>query len=167
MSTNPAFIVALVIGVTMLGAVCFVYVKHQTFGLGGTCLSGFGVILIGMSVWKTVDVSFDEKGIKAKLEQVESTAARAESSASKAQMEARQTSRTVAGLQSTVDVTLAQQKLKAEGLYQFSADGYLGPATQAALQTYQRSKGLAITGELDEATKQSLQIGTPPRLITE
>jgi hypothetical protein len=43
MQTNPAFIVALVLGTVMLASVCFVYVKHRTFGFGGASLTGFGV----------------------------------------------------------------------------------------------------------------------------
>lgn len=158
---NPAFVVAMVLGALMLVSVCFVYVKHQTFGLGGTCLSGFGVILLGMSVWKTVDVSFDEKGVRAKLEQVESVAKRADTVAEQAHSEVRRTTQALNGLQSTVEITILQEKLKAAGLYKSPADGYLGPATKAALMRAQEAKGLPPTGKLDEATKQALDIKTP------
>src|SRR5262245_11533691 len=99
-TSNPAFVVALVLGSLMLACVCYVYVRHQTFGMGGSALSGLGVLLVGMSVWRTVDVSFDEKGVRAKLEQVETVAKRAESAASQAQTEVKRNTQVVGSLQS-------------------------------------------------------------------
>jgi len=64
---NPAFIVALVVGMAMLLSVCFVYVKHRTFGLGGSILSTLAVILIGMSVWKSMNFSVGSDGLKAQV----------------------------------------------------------------------------------------------------
>ena len=44
------------------------------------------------------------------------------------------------------------------------ADGIFGPATETALKTYQRRKGLSATGRLDSATAAALGLGggTPP-----
>jgi len=72
---NPAFIVALVIGTAMLLSVCWVYIKNQSFGLGGSLLSMLAVILIGMSVWKEMQFSIGKDGIKAHLAQVAFVAA--------------------------------------------------------------------------------------------
>jgi hypothetical protein len=161
MANNPAFIVALVLGALMLASVCYMYVRHQAFGLGGTCLSGFGVVLLGMSVWKTVDVSFDEKGVRAKLEQVEVVARRAESAASQAQVETRKTSHAVGQLERTLEISLLQQKLKSAGVYSGPPDGNFGPATKAALGRLQKQHGLPATGEIDDATRRVLNLPRP------
>ncbi|MEO8020375.1 peptidoglycan-binding domain-containing protein [Polaromonas sp.] len=161
MANNPAFIVALVLGALMLGCVCYVYVRHQAFGLGGACLSGFAVVLLGMSVWKTVDVAFDEKGVRAKLEQIESVAKRAESTASQAQVETRRTSQAIGKLERTVELALVQEKLKAAGVYSGPSDGYFGPASKAALARLQQQKGVPATGELDDATRRVLNLPKP------
>ncbi|MFJ4194388.1 peptidoglycan-binding domain-containing protein [Pseudomonas sp. NPDC089534] len=158
MTNNPAFIIALALGALMLASVCYVYVSRQTFGLGGACLSGFGVVLVGMSVWTTIDVAFDAKGVRAKLEQVETVAKRAESTASQAQEEARTTSQTVGQLGQTLEFSMLQDRLKAAGVYDGATDGHFGPATKAALERLQQQKGLPVTGDLDEATRRVLNL---------
>lgn len=60
------------LGTAMLSTVIFVYAKKQSFGLGGAVLTPFGVLLLGLSVWKTVDVSVSsDGGIQAKFEALE------------------------------------------------------------------------------------------------
>ena len=164
MQTNPAFFVALVVGSLMLVAVCFVYVRHRTFGLGGITLSGLGVILLGMSVWRSIDVSFDEKGMRAKLNQVEVVATEAKDTAVKAQSAVVQTNQVVAGLKTTVEVAVLQEKLKAAGLYAGASDGHFG-TTKAALLKYQAANGLPQSGELDERTKRVLQVGSTAGIV--
>ncbi len=165
--TNPAFMVALVFGALMLGTVCYVYARHQTFGLGGTCLSGFGVVLLGMSVWQTIDISMDAKGIRARLDQVETVAKRAESSAAVAQAETRKTSQAVGELARTVEIASMQEKLKAAGVFGGASDGILGPATKAALARMQREQGLPETGQLDDATRRHLNLPTLSGVATQ
>ncbi|WP_321917448.1 MULTISPECIES: peptidoglycan-binding domain-containing protein [Paraburkholderia] len=155
MPSNPAFLIGLVLGALMIVAVVYVYVKHRSFGLGGSCMSLLGVVLVGMSVWKSVDVSIDGKGMSARLDQVETIAKRAENSASQAQDIAGKTAQNVAGLQSTVQTALLQEKLKATGLYSAPVDGHMGAATQSALRRFQEMKGLPTTGILDDATKRA------------
>lgn len=60
-------VIGMIIGSIMLLSVCWVYLRHHSFGFGGTVLTCFGVILIGLSIWKTVDVSVTKEGIKAKF----------------------------------------------------------------------------------------------------
>lgn len=48
-------------------------------------------------------------------------------------------------------VCLAQKRLKALGYADFEADGVFGPLTRAAVASYQRDKGCAVTGKLDAA----------------
>jgi len=46
----------------------------------------------------------------------------------------------------------AQRTLKAEGYYKGSVDGKSGPATVAALESFQSAHGLKRTGWLDQPT---------------
>lgn len=51
----------------------------------------------------------------------------------------------------------AQGRLRNLGVYFGNVDGEAGPALQAALRRFQQSKGLEVTGELDEATADALR----------
>ena len=67
-----ALILGLVFGSLMLCSLLFVYIKHKAFGLGGAVLTVFGVMLLGLSIWKTVEISVTPKGeIDAKFEVLE------------------------------------------------------------------------------------------------
>ena len=59
--------------------------------------------------------------------------------------------------QSPEVVKQVQQKLSAEG-HQLSADGQMGPKTQAALKEYQQKNGLQATGQIDQQTLAKLGI---------
>lgn len=54
------------------------------------------------------------------------------------------------------EVRQAQQRLQREGFDPGPVDGLPGAATAEALQTYQRQKGLPVTGRLDNRTQQAL-----------
>jgi peptidoglycan hydrolase-like protein with peptidoglycan-binding domain len=54
------------------------------------------------------------------------------------------------------DVRWAQLNLRNRGLYKGSLDGVIGPETGRALAIFQRSKGLARTGTLDQRTADAL-----------
>jgi len=53
-------------------------------------------------------------------------------------------------------VSGAQARLHNLGLYHGAVDGSLGRATKVALAAFQRARGLAVTGKLDEATQSAL-----------
>jgi murein L,D-transpeptidase YcbB/YkuD len=61
----------------------------------------------------------------------------------------------VAGL-SPAAVRNLQQRLRALGFYQGGADGIWGAQTQAALERFQRGRGLEATGQVNPATAQAL-----------
>ncbi|MCP3690349.1 MAG: hypothetical protein GY784_18255, partial [Gammaproteobacteria bacterium] len=82
---NPVFLIALIVGSIILLSVCFVYIRHQVLPLGGIALSLIGMILMGLSVWKSVDISIDDSGIHAKLDQIVLVANQAQEDASEAQ----------------------------------------------------------------------------------
>ncbi len=53
----------------------------------------------------------------------------------------------------------AQSQLSAGGHDPGVLDGYMGPNTSGAISSYQAEKGLDVTGDLDDATLKSLEIG--------
>ena len=53
-------------------------------------------------------------------------------------------------------VKQVQTELKSQGLYKGKVDGEAGPQTKAALNAYQKEKGLQQTGMLDQQTMNSL-----------
>jgi hypothetical protein len=55
-------------------------------------------------------------------------------------------------------VRQAQERLKAAGFDPGPIDGVPGPTTKEALRQYQVNNGLAVTGEMDVATKKALGI---------
>jgi hypothetical protein len=57
----------------------------------------------------------------------------------------------------------AQERLKAAGFDPGYSDGVIGYRTREALRRYQASRGLPITGQLDEATRQALLVGERAR----
>lgn len=68
-----ALIFGIVFGSLMLSSVIYVYIKHKTFGLGGSILTVFGVMLLSLSIWKTVEISVTPKGgIEAKFKALSS-----------------------------------------------------------------------------------------------
>lgn len=162
MEKDAAFIVGLVLGAAMLASVCFVYIKHQKLGPGGAILSALAVILVGMSVWKSIDVGYNEKGFWARLVQTEKLARQASKDAEEAKKETVNTVRTVTSLKNTLTTVIAQEKLKSANLYNGASDGQMSQATKTALQKLQQSRGLARTGELDEPTKNALGIRLAP-----
>jgi peptidoglycan hydrolase-like protein with peptidoglycan-binding domain len=54
------------------------------------------------------------------------------------------------------DVAVAQQRLKDRGYYDGPVDGVMGPATEAALRTFQRDRRLTVTGKVDAPTTRAL-----------
>lgn len=60
-------------------------------------------------------------------------------------------------------VKLLQQQLLSAGIrFAGGADGIFGPATEAAVRQFQSSKGLAVTGRVDERTASALRVGGQP-----
>src|SRR5215469_11397533 len=78
---NAVFIVGLVLGTLLLTSVCWTYVRAPThaFNLGGVILSTFGFLLVGLSVFQSVDISISSKGVTAKLDQLTKNVAQVQS----------------------------------------------------------------------------------------
>jgi hypothetical protein len=55
------------------------------------------------------------------------------------------------------EVSGVQGRLRGLGFYFGAVDGELGPKTRAALQRFQKAKGLTVTGEADDATMSALR----------
>lgn len=62
MIINIAIIIGMIIGSAMILVTLLVYFKHQKFSFGGTVLTMFGTVLIGLSIWANIEVKFDEGG---------------------------------------------------------------------------------------------------------
>jgi membrane-bound lytic murein transglycosylase B len=56
------------------------------------------------------------------------------------------------------DIISVQRRLTQSGFNPGAVDGILGPATREALRAYQQARKVAVTGELDEGTLESLRI---------
>lgn len=55
---------------------------------------------------------------------------------------------------------MVQEKLQQAGVYAGRADGVWGPESQAALERFQQTRNLQVTGQLNQATAATL--GIPP-----
>jgi len=55
-------------------------------------------------------------------------------------------------------ISAAQRSLRHKGFYKGRIDGSMGPETHAAIREYQRNSRLNVTGQLDEATLNSLGV---------
>ena len=61
-------------------------------------------------------------------------------------------------------VTQVQERLRQAGAYTGHADGIWGPGSQAALERFQQSRGLQVSGQLNQATAATLGLG-PSELL--
>jgi lipoprotein-anchoring transpeptidase ErfK/SrfK len=61
-----------------------------------------------------------------------------------------------------LDVFEAQVAMARQGISSGSIDGLIGPQTRSALRAFQRKQKLAVTGELDAATKAQLSLTAMP-----
>jgi hypothetical protein len=154
---NRVFSVALIVGTLMLITVCWVYIQHQTFGLGGIVLVVCAIVLIGMSVWRNIDVSVSAQGFQAKLEQVENKVRAVEEQAAHVEEKASAAYTAVRRLKQSLRVRDAQTMLSKQG-FKVVADGIFGPQTVQAVKQFQLANGLAEAGELDEATMKALGV---------
>lgn len=57
-------------------------------------------------------------------------------------------------------MAMVQEKLQQAGVYSGRADGVWGPESQAALERFQQTRNLQVTGQLNQATAATL--GIPP-----
>lgn len=67
--------------------------------------------------------------------------------------------------QTSAEIGDTQRRLHALGFYNGPIDGVWGHETRAAVERYQQSRGLAMTGRIDEPTRAALR-APPPRLVT-
>jgi hypothetical protein len=52
-----------------------------------------------------------------------------------------------------------QRELRRRGFYRGSIDGNIGPASRAAIRSYQAERGLRVTGRIDSSLLRSLGVG--------
>ena len=63
-----AVLAGVVFGSVSISSACWVWVRQQIFGYGGSSLCGAGVILLGLSIWHSVDFGVGGTGLTLKLQ---------------------------------------------------------------------------------------------------
>lgn len=66
-----AQLVGVIIGAIILLVTCWVFAKQKSLGLPGIGFAFFGVVLLGMSVWSTAQITVGPEGLNARFEQIE------------------------------------------------------------------------------------------------
>ena len=76
-----------VLGSDSIGTACWVWAKKQIFGLGGATLSLAGIVLLGLSIWHSVEFGISGEGVnfKAVADQVTTAAKSADEAAKEAE----------------------------------------------------------------------------------
>ena len=154
---DRVFYVTLCVGTVMLLDISWVFFEQQTLDTGGMVFTVCALLLVGMSVWRKIDVSVSEKGIEAKMEQVEAEVQTAREQSTSAEKEAQRAHEVVKSLKHSLTVRDAQTSLAKHGL-NVMVDGRVGPETSEALKVFQAAEGLEANGELDEVTLEKLGV---------
>ena len=131
-------VIGLFVGVMMITTVCAVFLRNQTFGVGGSALSMLGTILIGMSVWGNISVSVGADGgitaeltqIRQKVSEISTHNQKIDQSVSEIRVEVKQTRDNIRSLQTDIANFQASSDL--------APDGIFGPATDARLREHLR-----------------------------
>jgi hypothetical protein len=158
--SNSVYLVALGLGVIILLSVCFVYVKHQVLKFSGIGLSVIGLVLVGMSIWTSVEFSISESGVTAKLMQ---EVQEAKQEAQHARAESRQNAEAAIALRDTLENIKVQDVLRTNGVYSGPLDGTMSAATVRSIKRFQASKQLPQTGKIDADTIKALKVQPVPR----
>ena len=61
-----SFVFGLLLGSILLLASVYNFVKHRAFGLGGSVLTVFGTMLVGLSLWSSFEVTVDQGKVSAR-----------------------------------------------------------------------------------------------------
>lgn len=155
---ESVYIIGSIIGAVVLLSICFVYVKHQVLNIGGMIFAVIGMILMGMPVWSSINVSIDEDGFEAQLQQAITVAEEARQQAAEAKQLTEKTIDASLALKESVETFKVQQKLKAGNYYTGDVDGNKNPTTVSAIKKFQHSKGLPVTGSIDRKTSTALGV---------
>lgn len=159
---NLNFIVALFLGSMMLMSVCFVYVRHRALQLGGIVLSGLGVILVGMSVWKTIEVEVGDKGLIARLQHqvADMKAEVADTKAEVAEVKAiaSQSQEAALSLKESINTIALQDALRQQGVYKGPLDGRFDIDIQQSVLEFQKQNSLPLTGTVTPEILEELRL---------
>jgi preprotein translocase subunit SecF len=142
MLDTPVLCVSLVFGSLSLGAAIWVYVKHRYFGFGGSILSMAGIILLGMSVWKSIDIQMG-KNISVRLQ--------------KAEQEIKKADQEIKKLNNFKTTLFAQAQFKELNLYKGPLDGTYNADFKNAITNFQKALKIPPTGIIDEKTSIALK----------
>jgi len=67
------FVVAVLVGTGMILCASSVWLRRQVFGFGGSMLTVFGVVLVGLSVWKHISVEVTAESTRFSFETLAQT----------------------------------------------------------------------------------------------
>jgi len=67
---TATYIVGIGLGILAVASACYVWVSHQTFGVGGCTLSVVGLVLVGLSIWSGVKIKVGEGGLEAEFQRL-------------------------------------------------------------------------------------------------
>jgi hypothetical protein len=71
--TSATRVVAVLAGVLFgsiaISSACWVWIRRQIFAYGGSALCGSGVILLGLSIWHSVEFGVTGTGISLKMQE--------------------------------------------------------------------------------------------------
>ena len=59
------------LGTALLLSVAWVWMRKQIFGLNGVGVSAFGVVLVGLTLWQSVQISYSAEGVELQLTRLE------------------------------------------------------------------------------------------------
>src|SRR4051794_8273125 len=63
-----AVLAGVVFGSAAISSACWVWVQRQIFAYGGSALCGSGVILLGLSIWHSVELGISGTGMTLKMQ---------------------------------------------------------------------------------------------------
>jgi hypothetical protein len=63
-----AVVAGVVFGSAAISTACWVWLRKQIFAYGGSALCGAGVVLLGLSIWHSVDFGVTSNGLTLKLQ---------------------------------------------------------------------------------------------------
>lgn len=69
MVQNVAFVAGVATGTVLLLSVAWVWIKKQTFGMGGAVMCMSGIALVGLTVWRSLQFEITENGFIARFSQ--------------------------------------------------------------------------------------------------
>ena len=127
MIVQATLVMGIILGTICLLAAVFNFVRHQSFGLGGVVLVAFGAMLLGLSIWQSIELSIDADGsITAKYKQdIGSEAAERNSQLQKLRLQVKENQEDIERIRSATSiasVSASEKQARKEEMENFDAN---------------------------------------------